>query len=201
MNTAPTSGCQSSTSLLQPAGGAGSTSSGGSSTGSSSASSTSSNNPWSYVGDTENAESFLQDILSIGLSSNKQSRNTYSDFSTNCDSNGFASGNTSSFGFGGNNFGASSSSGNMGSGNSLGLSGNFGGFGTANNGITGINNHGTFNGSGSAIFGNPLDETINGPTAKVVDRIGSTSMSPTNAGQPGGAPNAEKYQQRVLVAN
>jgi hypothetical protein len=122
--------------------------------------------------------------------------------STNCDSNTFASGNSSSFGFGVNNVGGtSSSSGNIGSSNSLGLSGNFGGFGNVNSGIVGTNNHGGFNGSGGAMFGNPLDESINGPNAKNIDRIGSNSMSPTNGGQSGGAPNAEKYQQRVLVAN
>jgi hypothetical protein len=201
MNTASPSVGQTSTSIFQQSGGnAGSLSNGGSSTGSSSASSTSSNNPWSYV-DAADTETFLQDILSGGYSSNKQSRNVYSDFSTNGDSSSnFPSGNTcSSHGFGINNVGGiNSSSGNIGGTNSLGLSGNFGAFGNLNSG-TSTNTHNSSTGGG--LFGSPLDENVGGSNIKMMDRIGSHPMSPGSGGQSVGATNTEKYQHRVLVAN
>lgn len=182
-NSATNSSTQQSN-LFQQGGSAGSVSSAGSSNGSSSASSTSSNNPWSYI-DTE-AENVLQDILSVGLSSNKQSRNTYSDFSANGENNCFGGSNPSSFGFGTNHFsGNNSSVGNVGSNNSLGLSGNFGAFGNLNIGAPG-NNHSAFNGSGqtgSALYGSPADESVSGQNIKMVDRIGSNSMSPAVGAQ------------------
>ena len=167
---------------------------------SSSASSTSSNNPWSYV-DAADTETFLQDIISGGFSSNKQSRNMYSDFSTNGDSSSnFTSGNNcSSHGFGINNTGGiNSPSGNIGGTNSLGLSGNFGTFGNMNS-VTSTNTHNTLNGGG--LFGSPLDETVGGSNMKMMDRIGSNPMSPGSGGPSVGATNTEKYQHRVLVAN
>lgn len=199
MNTVSPSVGQTSTSMFQQSGNAGSLSNGsGSSTGSSSASSTSSNNPWSYVD--ADAETFLQDILSAGFSSNKQSRSMYSDFSTNSDSSNITSANNcSSHGFGVNNGGGiNSPPGNIGGNNSLGLSGNFSAFGNLNSG-TSNNTHNSLNGGG--LFGSPLDETVGGSNIKMMDRVGSNPMSPGSGGQSVGATNNEKYQHRVLVAN
>jgi len=180
-------------------GNSGSLSSGGSSTGSSSASSTSSNNPWSYAdADTEN---FLQDLFSMGLSSGKQGRNMYSDLSTNIESGnltGNSSGNVSLNNFGGmhNTAGMNSSSGNSSNTNSLGLSGNFGTLGNLN---TGNNSHGILNGGG--VFGNSIDETVNGSSIKMMERMGSNPLSQSSGSQGVGTGNSDKYQHRVLVAN
>ena len=180
-------------------GNSGSLSSGGSSTGSSSASSTSSSNPWSYAdADTEN---FLQDLFSMGLSSGKQGRNMYSDLSTNIESGnltGNSSGNVSLNNFGGmhNTAGMNSSSGNSSNTNSLGLSGNFGTLGNLN---TGNNSHGILNGGG--VFGNSIDETVNGSSIKMMERMGSNPLSQSSGSQGVGTGNSDKYQHRVLVAN
>ena len=180
-------------------GNSGSLSSGGSSTGSSSASSTSSSNPWSYANaDTEN---FLQDLFSMGLSSGKQGRNMYSDLSTNIESGnltGNSSGNVSLNNFGGmhNTAGMNSSSGNSSNTNSLGLSGNFGTLGNLN---TGNNSHGILNGGG--VFGNSIDETVNGSSIKMMERMGSNPLSQSSGSQGVGTGNSDKYQHRVLVAN
>ena len=186
-------------SSFSSSGNSGSLSSGGSSTGSSSASSTSSNNPWSYAdADTEN---FLQDLFSMGLSSGKQGRNMYSDLSTNIESGnltGNSSGNASLNNFGGmhNTAGVNSSSGNSSNTNSLGLSGNFGTLGNLN---TGNNSHGILNGGG--VFGNSLDETVNGSSIKMMERMGSNPLSQSSGSQGVGTGNSDKYQHRVLVAN
>jgi protein Tob/BTG len=198
VNTSTPSMSQTSPSMFPQGGNAGGLSSGGSSTGSSSASSTSSNNPWSYAD--PDTETFLHDMLSMGFPSNKQTRNMYSDFNTNGDSSNFVStASSSSHGFGINNAsGVSSTSGNIGGNNSLGLSGNFGTLGNMNSGSSN-NSHNVLNGSG--VFGSSLDEGVNGSSIKMMDRIGSNSLSQGNGAQSVGTGSNEKYQQRALVAN
>ena len=186
-------------SSFQPSGNSGSLSSGGSSTGSSSASSTSSNNPWSYAD--ADTETFLQDLLTMGLSSSKQGRNLYSDITTNVESGTFSgnsSGNPTSQNFGMNNtIGMHSSSGNASNSNSLGLSGNLSTLGNLN---TGSNSHNALNSGG--LFGNSIDETMNGSSIKMMERMGSNSMSSQgNGSQSVGTGNNDKFQHRVLVAN
>ena len=198
MNSSALQMGQTSPSLFQQGGNAtGSVSSGGSSTGSSSASSTSSNNPWSYA-DTD-TETFLQDILSMGLSSSKQGRNMYSELSVNGEGHNFPIGsNSSSHVFGSNNSsgGHSNSLNNTGTSNSLGLSGNFGNFGNMNSG----NSNNSLIGGGS--FGGLMEENGTGSNNKMMDRLGSASMSQGNSSQQAvGTGNTEKYPHRVMVAN
>lgn len=187
-------------SSFQPSGNSGSLSSGGSSTGSSSASSTSSNNPWSYAD--ADTETFLQDLLTMGLSSSKQGRNLYSDITNNVESGTFtstSSGNPNSQNYGMNNaIGTHSTSGNASNSNSLGLSGNLSTLGNLNNGSS---SHNVMNSGG--LFGNSIDETMNGSSIKMMERMGSNSISSSqgNGSQSVGAGNNEKYQHRVLVAN
>jgi hypothetical protein len=187
-------------SSFQPSGNSGSLSSGGSSTGSSSASSTSSNNPWSYAD--ADTETFLQDLLTMGLSSSKQGRNLYSDITPNVESGTFtgnSSGNPNSQNYGMNNaIGTHSTSGNASNSNSLGLSGNLSTLGNLN---LGSSSHNVMNSGG--LFGNSIDETMNGSSIKMMERMGSNSISSSqgNGSQSVGAGNNEKFQHRVLVAN
>ena len=201
MNSSSSSIGQTSPSIFHQGGtNNGSLSSGGSSTGSSSASSTSSNNPWSYAD--ADAETFLQDILSMGVSSNKQGRNMYSDFSTSAEGNNFTGGsNASSNGFGFNNTGnVNSPPGNIGSNNSLGLSGNFGTLGNLNGGGSN-NSHNGWNSGG--LFAPTSDDTVGGSSSKMMDRIGANSMTQGNGVQSVGTANTEKYPHRnnIMVAN
>ena len=179
-------------SSFSSSGNTGSLSSGGSSTGSSSASSTSSNNPWSYAD--ADTETFIQDLLSMGLSSNKQGRNMYSDLASNMESGNFtgnSSGNISSNNFGMNStIGLNSSSSNSSNTNSLGLSGNFNTLGNLNTGNLS-------NGGGG--FGNSIEDTMNGPSIKMMERMGSNSLNQSNGSQAVGTGNTDKYQHRVLV--
>ena len=183
-------------SSFSSSGNAGCLSSGSSSNGSSSASSTSSNNPWSYAD--ADTDTFLQDLLSMGLSSSKQGRNMYSDLSTNMESGNFtgnSSGNAASNNFGMNNaIGLNSSSCNSSNTNSFGLTGNFSTLGNLN---TANNSNNTSNSAG--VFGNSLEDTMNGSSIKMMERMGSNSLNQSNGSQPVGTGNSDKYQHRVLV--
>ena len=96
-----------------------------------------------------------------------------------------------------NTIGMHSSSGNASNSNSLGLSGNLSTLGNLN---TGSNSHNVLNSGG--LFGNSIDETMNGSSIKMMERMGSNSMSSQgNGSQPVGTGNNDKFQHRVLVAN
>ena len=64
---------------------------------------------------------------------------------------------------------------------------------------SGNNSHNVLNGSG--VFGNSLDEAANASSIKLMDRMGSNSLSQGTGSQSVGTGSNEKYQQRVLVAN
>ena len=122
----------------------------------------------------------------------------YSDLSTNMESGNFtgnSSGNAASNNFGMNNaIGLNSSSCNSSNTNSFGLTGNFSTLGNLN---TANSSNNTSNGAG--VFGNSLDDTINGSSIKMMERMGSNSLNQSNGSQPGGTGNSDKYQHRVLV--